>query len=149
MSTIAPAVPFRPLSMRAAALDARFAAADAGPLPAGYGTGTAIFAHGVLGRVVAAFVRLVGWRGKVFSPDGSSLRNVISPFGVRAIKAAVRHDTSWVDGRDCVVLDYSRTSLVARWVRDEIREVEPGRYLGMVFLGRRKLPVRFFLDFNR
>jgi len=31
---------------------------------------------------------------------------------------------------------YSRTSIVARWVRDEVRQVGPGLWLGKVFMGR-------------
>src|SRR5438105_941760 len=41
-------------------------------------------------------------------------------------------------GRSCIVLDYSHTSLVAPWIRDEIREVSPGVYLGIVFWGKEK-----------
>jgi len=137
-----------PLSLTGAELDTRFAEAEAGPLPVGFGTGTAIIASGLVGKAIALWVRLFGWRGKVFAPDGRSLKNVITVFGVRAIRAEVRHDASWVDTKQCVVLDYSQTSLIAKWVRDEIREVEPGRYLGMVFLRGHKLPVRFLLDFT-
>ena len=46
------------------------------------------------------------------------------------------------------MLDYSRTSLVARAVRDELREVSPGVYLGLVFLGRWHV-LDFALDFTR
>jgi hypothetical protein len=44
-----------------------------------------------------------------------------------------------VDGRPCIVIDYSKTSLIACLIRDEIREVAPGLYLGVVFLGRMKI----------
>jgi hypothetical protein len=60
----------------------------------------------------------------------------------------VREDSSWVDGRPCIVLDYSRTSFVASMVRDEIRELAPGVYLGVVFVRRRRLPLRFVLAFG-
>jgi hypothetical protein len=36
-------------------------------------------------------------------------------------------------------LDYSETSLLARCVRDEIREVADGLYLGLVFWKRRRI----------
>jgi hypothetical protein len=36
---------------------------------------------------------------------------------------------------------------LAKSVRDEIRQVEPGLYLGIVFIGERKT-VNFALDFN-
>jgi hypothetical protein len=44
------------------------------------------------------------------------------------------------------VLDYSRTSLVAHWIRDEIREVAGRTYLGQVFVRGRKL-LHFTLTF--
>jgi len=137
--------------MRAAGseLDRLFATLPAGEPPHGFGTGTAIVGSGVGRRVAALCARALFWRGKVFTPDGTALLNVISPFGIRAIRADVRPDTSSLDDRPCVLLDYSTTSVVARWVRDEIREYAPGKYLGMVFVRGRKIPVRFALDFTR
>ena len=44
------------------------------------------------------------------------------------------------------MLDYSETSLVAGWIRDEIRMIEPGFYLGQVFGGRTRL-FHFALQF--
>ena len=44
------------------------------------------------------------------------------------------------------MLDYSKTSLVAKWIRDEIREVSPGIYLGIVYWGKKKL-IHFALKF--
>jgi len=46
------------------------------------------------------------------------------------------------------VLDYSKTSLVARQIRDEIREVAPGVFLGVVFWGHHHV-VDFALDFTQ
>ena len=129
-------------------LDRCFAELPAGPLPVGFGSGTALIGSGMLRRLLAGVARVGFWRGKVFSADGTSLRNVITPFGLRAIGAAVRHDVSIADGRPCVVLDYAQTSRVARWIRDEIRELSPGRYLGIVFVRGHRLPVRFLLDFD-
>jgi hypothetical protein len=92
------------------------------------------------------------WHGKVFRPETGDLRNLVTPLGVQAIRALVSHDESWVDARECVLIDYSRTSRVAGWIRDEIREVAPGLYLGVVwgvgraFAGRRRI-LRFALTF--
>jgi hypothetical protein len=82
----------------------------------------------------------------VFDHERGDLRNIVSPFGVRAIRAKVYRDSSWTDGHDCIVLDYSKTSLVARWIRDEIREVAPGVYLGQVFWSKAKI-LKFALVF--
>jgi hypothetical protein len=130
-------------------LDVLFGGAPAGEMPNGRGSGTALIAPGTrFGRAMATVARLLYWQGKEFDPSTATLRNLITPFGVRAITASVYEDRSWHDGGPCIVLDYSKTSKVARWVRDEIREVEPGVYLGLVYWGRRRLPVRFTLVFG-
>ena len=54
---------------------------------------------------------------------------------------------SWFDGRESIVLDYSRTSLIAHWIRDEIREVAPRLYLGIVYWNHDKL-INFALTFS-
>jgi hypothetical protein len=61
------------------------------------------------------------------------------PIGVRAIAAKVYKAPSWLDGNECIVLDYSQTSLVAHWIRDEIRLVAPGLYLGLVFWEKERI----------
>jgi hypothetical protein len=53
---------------------------------------------------------------------------------------------SWLDGKDCIVLDYSETSLLAQWIRDEIRQIEPGLYLGKVYWNKKRL-IDFALKF--
>ena len=73
-------------------------------------------------------------------------RNEILPFGIKAVRAKVYKDPSWLDGKETIVLDYSHTSLVAHWIRDEIREVGPGTYLGLVFWERDKV-LHFALQF--
>lgn len=135
------------LRMRTEELDALFRDSPSGDIPKGRGKGTVIFAPGTfLARFVALFAYLVAWRGKVFDPQREDLLNIVSPFGVRAIRAKVYKDTSWTDGRECVVLDYSKTSRVVRWIRDEIREVAPGAFLGQAFWGRSKI-LMFALEF--
>jgi len=46
------------------------------------------------------------------------------------------------------VLDYSDTSLLAHWIRDEIREIAPNLYLGKVYWGKHRL-IDFAIDFNK
>src|SRR5690606_17972513 len=100
-----------------------------------------------LDRLLAALVRALVWKGKVFRPETSDLKNLLTPLGVPGIRAHVSVADSWfVRGERAVVLDYSRTSLVARLIRDEIREVAPGLYLGQVYWGRRRV-LRFMLEF--
>ena len=78
------------------------------------------------------------WQGKVFDPETAILRNKITPFRIKAIKAKVYRDKSWLDGEETIAIDYSKTSIVARMVHDEIREVEPRIYLGKVYLWKWK-----------
>ena len=100
------------------------------------------------GRALAKITAVTAWQGKVIDEDGSHLVNLVSPLRRKAIKAKVYEGDSWLDERRCIVIDYSKTSLIARWVHDEIREVAPGVFLGLVYLRTRRLPLRFVLDFT-
>ena len=55
---------------------------------------------------------------------------------MNAIVAKVYKATSWFDGKECIVLDYSETSLVAKHIRDEIRQIGPGNVSGRGVLGQ-------------
>jgi hypothetical protein len=128
-------------------LDALYGAAEPGPIPEGQSNGTAIIAPGtVFSPEIAKMVNLFAWQGKVFDPKAGVLRNRITAFGLNAIVAKVYKDKSWMDGKDCIVIDYSETSLVAHWIRDEIRLIQPGLYLGVVFWDKTHL-IDFALEF--
>jgi hypothetical protein len=88
------------------------------------------------------------WQGKVFDREKGELRNKILPFGLKAVRAKVYKEPSWFDGKETIVLDYSKTSVVAQLVRDEIREVAPGLYLGLVFWQKDKV-LHFSLTFEQ
>jgi hypothetical protein len=121
-------------------LDALFSAHDAGPIPDGFTEGTAILAPGSrLNAGIAALMKTFVWKGKLFDAGSGTLRNRILPFGVDTVPAKVYRAPSWLDQRECIVLDYSATSLVARWIRDEIRLVAPGTYLGHAYWSRSRL----------
>jgi hypothetical protein len=128
------------LSMPQAELDSLFRASAAGAMPDGDMDGIAIFAAVAAWTAPAArLVTRIAWRGKVFDAHTGTLVNKLAPFNLRAVKANVSWQASWMDGREAIVLDYSKTSLLARYIRDEIREVAPGVYLGQVYLGRRRI----------
>jgi hypothetical protein len=130
-------------------LGALFRAGSAGTIPDGRSRGTVLLGTGdVLARLAAQVSYALLWRGKVVNARKGRLKNLISALSVPAIAAAVYKQDSWYDGKPCIVLDYSKTSLVAHMVRDEIREVAPGVYLGLVFWGRRHV-LDFALDFTR
>src|SRR5258708_2899293 len=135
------------MKMSQAQLDELFRNSPAGDIPNGEAQGTAIIAPGTeLEETAAKFIHLFAWQGKVFDAAKGELRNKILPFGLKAIIARVYKDKSWFDKKECIVLDYSKTSLVAHWIRDEIRQVGPGLYLGIVYWGQKKL-IDFCLQF--
>ena len=105
--------------------------------PRGEATGTAIVAPGTTySPGIAEFISNFAWQGKVFDAEKGVLRNRILPFGLNAIIAKVYKGDSWLDGKECIVLDYSETSLVAHWIRDEIREIAPGHLSRQGLLGQ-------------
>jgi hypothetical protein len=129
-------------------LDDLFRGSPAGPIPAGKGAGIALFAPGTpLGRAAAKVVKAVAWKGKVFNPDRGELRNLIGPPGALAIRAKVFPGESWFDGKESIILDYRNASRVAHWIRDEIRMIDTGTYLGIVYWGHTKI-LRFALQFQ-
>jgi hypothetical protein len=128
------------LDMNNKTLDWVFRRSEAGPIPNGNMRGTLLaFPGSRIAKPLAAIVYLVGWQGKVVDRRRGFLLNKITPLRLRLIKAKVSYDDSWVDDRECVLLDYSHTSLVAKFVRDEIRLVGPSLYLGVVWLWRRRI----------
>lgn len=129
-------------------LDDLFSSVSAGDIPDGEAEGTAIVAPGTrFTPLISRFINSFAWQGKVFDQHKGVLRNRILPFGLNAILAKVYKDKSWLDGKECIVLDYSDTSLLAQWIRDEIRAIGPGLYLGKVYWDDNRL-IDFALDFN-
>ena len=56
------------------------------------------------------------------------------------VPARVYKGASRFDDEECIILDYSKTSFIASWVRDEIREISRGVYLGKVYLLGARMP---------
>lgn len=128
-------------------LDDLFKASPAGEIPNGPAKGTAIIAPGTQYTAsVAEIINHFGWQGKVFDAQKGLLKNKILAFGLEAIVAKVYKGKSWLDDKECIVLDYSETSLIAQWVRDEIRQIGPGFYLGKVYFAKKRL-IDFCLQF--
>jgi hypothetical protein len=135
------------LAMSQAQLDDLFSASPAGDIPNGEAEGTAIIASGtVFSPEIAALINIFTWKGKTFDAAHGTLTNRILALGLNAIVAEVYKATSWFDNKECIVLDYSKTSLVAKHVRDEIREIAPGTYLGLVYWDQDRA-IHFSLQF--
>ena len=101
------------LKMSRAQLDDLFTQSLAGEIPKGEAKGTAIVAPGTTyTQDIANFINHFAWQGKVFDPSRGVLRNKILPFGLNAIIAKVYKGPSWLDNKECIVLDYSETLLL-------------------------------------
>ena len=125
-------------------LDEIYRNAAPGEIPEGDTRGTAILAGSAFSKIVAALARMFAWQGKVFdlfSSDRQSgiLVNKITLFSLTFIIAKVYRGKSWLDGKDTIIIDYSKTSFFAKAIRDEIREVEAGVYLGKVWWGKKRV----------
>lgn len=135
------------LKMQQKELDDLFSAHEAGPIPDGVAEGTAIIDPGsARSRILARIINHFAWQGKVFDAAHGTLRNRILAPGIEAIVAQVYKGPSLLDGKECIVLDYSKTSTIAGWVRDEIRLIAPKLYLGKVYAHEKRL-IDFALQF--
>ncbi len=119
--------------MSAADLSALYATSPAASVPSGFVPGRAIKNPG--SRFTATNARATGllWKGKIFRDDGTMINRLGG--GLKAIPADVYVGESLVDGQPSLIFDYSRSKL---WpdVRDEVREVSPGLYLGIMYKGK-------------
>jgi hypothetical protein len=129
-----------------AELDELFRNAVPGPIPVGQTRGTAILMPGSgFDRVLQTMIRWFWWRGKIFSPQTHDLKNLVTPLGIPLIRAEVYEGESWFSKGPAVILDYSKSSFVAQKIRDEIRQVSQGLYLGQVYWGRKRIAL-FMLE---
>lgn len=135
------------LSMSNEELDSLFSSSPAGDIPSGQAEGTAIIASGTkYSTEISKLINIFVWQGKTFDAEHGTLRNRILSFGLNAIVAEVYKSASLFDNKECIVLDYSKTSLVAEHIRDEIRQIGPGTYLGLVYWDKTKT-IHFALHF--
>jgi hypothetical protein len=136
-------------TMSQSELDDLFRQSPRGEIPDGDAQGTAIVAPGTeLELPILLFARWLAWRGKVVYRAQGYLVNKVTVLNLHLFKARVYIAPSWFDAKPAIILDYSQTSLLAHKVRDEIREVSPGTFLGIVFYGTQKT-INFVLQFGR
>lgn len=136
--------------LRAGHLSMLFEHNQAGAIPLGGSRGKAIFLPGTIIGAWLSFIANLLWQGKIVEPSGSRLVNKI--LGLKLVRALVYRGTSWSDGKPAIVIDYLKTSLLAFFIRDEIRCVAPNLYLGKVYIRTpfkyRFCALWFALDFN-
>lgn len=116
-----------------AQLDELLAKAEPGPLPDGVAVGIANRDPGSsFGGFTRGFFKGL-WEGKTFDRARGTLTNRTA-FGTTG-SAKVYLGKSRVDGKPCIVFDYSKSdNLLARHVYDEVRMVAPNLYLGIAYL---------------
>jgi hypothetical protein len=117
-----------------AELERLYRDAAPGAVPDGFARGRVVYPPCEQMGAAKAHAAGLLWRGKHFCAADGTLVN--QWLGGRAIRARVAYGPSWLDGRPSIILDYSGTS--RRWadVRDEMREVAPGLYVGAMYLRR-------------
>ncbi|WP_422925611.1 hypothetical protein [Singulisphaera sp. PoT] len=112
-------------------LDSLYMQAGPGTVPPGRVKGRVIYNPGSRITVPASKVARFMWQGKTFNPEDSTAINRF--FGIKIIRGKTYQGESWLDGRPSLILDYAETSRLYRPYRDEIREVAPGLYLGLMY----------------
>lgn len=103
-------------------------------------------------RALAAAGRFP-WAGKSFAAaddgHGRGINRVRLGAGKRWFPFATRVEASAIDGRPCIFLDYDLTPnpTPIRMIRDELREVAPGLFLGPAMIDDKRRPARLVLWF--
>lgn len=125
-------------------LDYLYNHASAGKIPQGDTKGIPLVAetwsHG--GAVLDAIAG-VAWKGKTFDANGDLNNKVL---GGNWFNAHAEQAPSYKDSSSSVVLDYQKgakttSDNITSWIRDEIREVRPGIYLGQLHNQANWLPI--------
>jgi hypothetical protein len=135
------------LKMSQAELDALYQRSLAGAVPHGVGRGIAIITPQFrLRQFLAWIVKLIFWQENILDRDQQLLINRVSPLRFKSIQAQIYRGASQLCDGESIILDYSKTSFIFQKIRDEIREVAPGIYLGQAFWGKQRL-LSFILVF--
>lgn len=119
--------------MKKCELEALYRCAEPGPMPEGYLPGKAI-PHAGTKRAPRVSKRMGKiWKGKIFYPDDCLLENQWWCH-LQSVKAWLFVGPSWLDAKPSIIMDYRGSSpIVWRNVRDELRQVGPNIYLGIMY----------------
>jgi len=127
-------------------LESLYLASPPAPVPTdGFLPGRAIKSPGSRLTVANSLATRFVWQGKIFRDDGTMRNRVFG--GLKVIPADVYLGESLIDGQPSLILDYTRSRL---WpdVRDEVREVAPGLYLGVMYKGRPNAEQKMFFTLD-
>lgn len=93
------------------------------------------------------------WAGKTFEASDAAAGKGINRIRLLGTRTWFPFDTriepSAIDGKPCIFLDYDKPEnpRFIRLIRDELREVSPGLFMGPAMLDNKKSPARLVLYF--
>jgi len=93
------------------------------------------------------------WAGKTFEANDAAAGKGINRIRLLGSRTWFPFDTriepSAIDGKPCIFLDYDKPEnpRFIRLIRDELREVSPGLFMGPAMLDNKKSPARLVLYF--
>ena len=71
------------------------------------------------------------WKGKnIYTKEAVMLNQVGKK---QKVAASISKEESWLDGKPSVIFDYASGPKWAQKARDEVREIAPGLYLGIMY----------------
>lgn len=111
--------------------------------PVGPTRGTVLYADDALFPRVKARLQGTVWKGKVFPGDGTFTNRWVG--GIRAGTVGTSVEPSWLDGQPSLVAQYPPTAPVFGNVRDELRQVGPGVWLGRSYDATTGRPKNWFM----
>lgn len=106
-----------------------FQGAELGPVPCGSFEGETAFVPTERCHRVRSCLANTLWQGKQFGP-GTMINRWAA--GAEAVPGRVSSGCSLLDGRPCHVIEYRGQAHIWKDIRDEIRQIEPGFYLGVM-----------------
>lgn len=137
------------LRMPESTLESLYKASPVGSVPSGHTRGTMLFFPGTpFTPVLARLVRATTWTGKLFDSNSGTILNKILPFGrLHTVRAKAYHGESLLlPTEKAIVLDYTVSTWPWSLIRDELRMVAPGLYLGPAYIGGKK---RFYFTLEQ
>lgn len=111
-------------------LAALFCQAPCGSQPVGCFRGRVLYVIDARHPQHRARMQGLLWKGKCFEPDGDCINQWA---GFQALHAQAEVGSSWLDGAPCIVLHYAPGTPLFGNARDELRQMAPGLYLGLMW----------------
>ncbi|KYC38384.1 hypothetical protein WA1_36995 [Scytonema hofmannii PCC 7110] len=135
------------MAMSPVELDNLYKNSPIGEIPNGQSNGKVLFVFEIsMWEVFSSLIDSLFWQGKIFYREQGFLLNRLTVFGFHMVEAKVYRGNSQFSEGESIILDYSKSSFIAQKIRDEIREVAPGLYLGQAYWDQTRV-LSFALQF--